>query len=123
MEEYGPMLLNIAGAVLSLVIAWAAFTAKRKWNIEIEAKHRDALHMAFMTAARLALAKQLTGAAALQLALDYARKSVPDALDYLRPSVATQKELAESKLQTVTQGIDAFEAGKVLGDSLKGALR
>lgn len=119
MEEYGPTLVLIAESVIGLVLAWAAVTAKRKWNIDIEAKHRDALHMAFLTAAKLAVAKQLTGQAALQLALEYAAKSVPEALNYLRPSVATQKDLAQSKLQTVTQGIEAFEAGKAIGDAFR----
>lgn len=96
-----PHLLQIASAVLLGLIGWAANTARRKWGIDIEAKYQTDLHTALTTAARLALAKQMTGEAAIALILDYARRSVPDALSKLNPPQAVIENLAKSKIEAV----------------------
>lgn len=56
-----------------------------------------------MTGARLAAARELTGAAAVSLILDYVRQSVPGALSKLTPSQNVLKDLAEAKLQEISQ--------------------
>lgn len=94
-----PLLIELLAIVLMAALTWAAARGKRKFGIDIEAKHRDALHSALMTGARLAAARQLTGAGALQLILDYVRKSVPDALATLAPSQTVLTDLADAKLQ------------------------
>ena len=94
-----PLLIDLLAIVLMAALTWAAAWGKRKFGIDIEAKHRDALHSALMTGARLAAARQLTGPGALQLILDYVRKSVPDALATLAPSQAVLTDLADAKLQ------------------------
>lgn len=43
-----PTLLTLIGAILSFILARAADVAKARWNIEIEARHREALHSALM---------------------------------------------------------------------------
>ncbi|MBD9528959.1 hypothetical protein [Paracoccus sp. PAR01] len=97
-EAATPHVLEIVSIGLTAVIGWGAAKARQKWGIEIESKHRDALHSALMTGARLAMARQLTGAAAVGVVLDYAKKSVPDALAYLKPGLEVLDLLAASKL-------------------------
>ncbi|MDS9468224.1 hypothetical protein RGQ15_11665 [Paracoccus sp. MBLB3053] len=104
-----PQLLEIAGLILTAVLTWAAAKAKAKWGIEIEARHREALHSAIMTGINLALSKGLTAQAAVDAALDYATKSVPDAIGALKPSAETIADLAKAKLQEA-----AFEGIKSL---------
>lgn len=94
-----PYIMDILAIVLMAALTWASAWAKRKFNIDIEAKHRDGLHSALMTGARLAASRQLTGQAAIALIVDYVRKSVPDALASLKPSSAVLQDLAQSKLQ------------------------
>lgn len=93
-----PYLIDILAIVLMAALTWASAWAKRKFNIDIEAKYRDGLHSALMTGARLAASRQLTGQAAIALIVDYVRKSVPDALASLKPSSGTLQDLAEAKL-------------------------
>ncbi|MGN7867816.1 hypothetical protein [Paracoccus sp. 22332] len=109
-----PHLLEILGLILTAIIGWAASKARQKWGLDIEAKHRDALHEALMTAARLAIGRNLTGQAAISLILDYAKRSVPDALDKLSPPAVVIENLAQSKLEKA-----AVEAGKAIGKAIK----
>lgn len=117
-----PHLLEIAGIILTAIIGWAANTARRKWGIDIEAKYQADLHTALTTAARLALSKQLTGAAAIELILDYAKRSVPDALAKLNPSPEVIENLAKSKIEVV-KADPAFQTGKAIDEAIKGAVR
>lgn len=93
-----PHILEIFGVLLTGVITWAANTARQKWGIEIEARHRDALHSALMTGARLAAANKLTGQTAVNMVLDYVAQSVPDALAKLAPDAGVLDDLARAKL-------------------------
>ena len=117
-----PYALEIVGLGLSAVISWTAVRLTKKTGLEIEQHHRDALHTALMTAARLALAKQLTGAAAIELALDYAKRSVPDAIRKLNPPQAVIENLAKAKLEQV-KAEPAFQAGQAIGEAIKQAVR
>lgn len=109
-----PHLVEILGLILTAVIGWAATKASAKWGLDIEAKHRDALHSALMTGARLALARQLTVAAAVDLILGYAKTSVPGALKKLNPPRSVLENLAKSKLEQL-----AVEAGEEIGAAIK----
>lgn len=101
-----PELLKILSVVLMFMLGWVLQWVRAKTGIDVQARHRESMHSALMTAARLAAARQLTGDAAMALILDYVRKSVPDALASLQPSPAVLKDLAESKLQqVVTEGL------------------
>lgn len=117
-----PHLLQIASAVLLGLIGWAANTARRKWGIDIEAKYQTDLHTALTTAARLALSKSLTGEAAMALILDYAKRSVPDALSKLNPPQSVIEILAKSKIEAV-KAEPAFQAGQAIGEAIKQAVR
>lgn len=83
-----PLLLSLLAAWLAKVMAGAADEAKRRWGIEIEARHREALHSALMSGIRAALNRGLTGPAAIDSAVKYATQSVPDALARLAYSNA-----------------------------------
>ena len=122
MNEAMPLLVQVASAVILGLIGWAANTARRKWGIDIEAKYQADLHTALTTAARLALSKQLTGAAAMDLILDYAKRSVPDALSKLNPPQAVIENLAKSKIEAV-KADPAFQTGKAIGEAIKNATR
>lgn len=93
-----PHLLEVVGTLLSLLIANVALTAKSRWNLEIEQKHRDALHSAVMTGLRSALQSGFTHERAVEAAVRYTQTSVPDAIGALRPDHSILKDLALSKL-------------------------
>ena len=93
-----PHILELIAGLLSAVIGWAAMAAKRRWNIEVEARHREALHSALMTGARMAIDRALSPASAADLAIGYARSSVPDAIKALRPSSEVLVNLARAKV-------------------------
>lgn len=94
-----PHAMEIMGLVVTAAIGWAATAARKKWGIEIEAKHREALHSAIMTGAQMALGRKLTTVAAVDLILGYAQASVPDALKALRPDRAVLTNIARAKLR------------------------
>ncbi|AZB57580.1 hypothetical protein EBL89_20190 [Cereibacter sphaeroides] len=96
-----PGLLDLAGVVLTALIGLAAVRFQRWTGIQIEARHREALHSAIMTAARVAVARGLTRDVATEFVAAYVRASVPDALKRLSPSAETLDALVRSKLLEV----------------------
>lgn len=117
-----PALLELIGLMLTLIIGWAATVARKKWGIEIEGKHRTALHWALYTGAQLALRNELTGKAALDLILRYVRESVPDAIGSLKPTPELLTDLAKAKLQQVAAEQTKDATGDAV-DKLAEALR
>ncbi len=97
-----PGLLDLAGVVLTALIGLAAVRFQRWTGIQIEARHREALHSAIMTAARVAVARGLTRDVATEFVAAYVRASVPDALKRLSPSAETLEGLIGSKLLEVS---------------------
>lgn len=106
--ELLPTLLQIIAAILGLVLLRVADVARARWGIEIEARHREALQSALMSGISAALSRGLTGDAAIQSALVYARRSVPDAMAKLQPKEAVLRDLAAAKLHQASPwvGID-----------------
>lgn len=94
-----PGVVELIGLALTWLIGWAASRARQKWGIEIEARHREALQSALLNGARLALNRQLTGKAAIDLVLTYIRASVPDAIGALKASPEVLTDLARAKLE------------------------
>lgn len=117
-----PYALEIVSLALSPVIFWASVQIARRTGLDIQQRHRDALHSALMTGARLALAKQLTAAAAIELILGYVRQSVPDAVNKLNPPKSVLENLAKSKIEAV-KAEPAFQAGQAIGEAIKQAVR
>lgn len=91
--------LPIIATALGGALLWLCLWAKRRFGIDIEAKHRDALQSALMNGILLALSKNLGTNSAVAAALDYARRSVPDAIAALNPSQSVLTDLATAKLQ------------------------
>ncbi|UXU74345.1 MULTISPECIES: hypothetical protein [unclassified Paracoccus (in: a-proteobacteria)] len=101
-----PGVLTLFGTVMTLIISRLANMAEESWGIDIEARHRAALHSAIMSGVRSALARGLDGNAAVSAALAHASASVPDAIRKLpqaTPEVLTS--LAEAKLREALEGI------------------
>ena len=98
LQSLMPHFLEILGAMLTVLIGWAADTARRRWGLDIEARHREALHSALMTGARIAVERGLTSATGVSFAIGYAESSVPGAITALRPSPEVLSNLARSKL-------------------------
>ena len=101
-DTLSPVILHLIGAVLTLAVAFVARKIHQWTGIEIEARHREALHSALMTGARAAIHRGLTGTHAVLLATGYAESSVPDAIARLRPSESVLTNLARAKLAEVT---------------------
>lgn len=98
LADMAPSLMELIGIALTGLLAWVARAMQRRWGIEIEARHREALHWALFTGIRTALARGLPEAQAVDLAIGYARESVPDALQALRPTEPVLTNLARAKL-------------------------
>lgn len=97
-----PPLLDLAGIALAGWLVRVSLVAKKRWGLEIEARHRDALHAALMTGIRDALANGLTGQQAIDAAIRHARESVPDALASLKQATTrVVTSIAAAKLKEV----------------------
>ena len=117
-----PGIIDLIGLALTGIIGWAAAAARKKWGIEIEAKHREALHYALWTGAQLAMKHELTGKAAIDLVLRYIQQSVPDAIGNLKPTAEVLTDLAKAKLEQVAaEKVKDVTGG--LADALTEALR
>jgi hypothetical protein len=100
LQALAPHLLELIAAILTLIIGALAAKARERWGIEIEARHREALHSALMTGMRHALASGIEGRDSLaEATVAYARASVPNALEALRPSAAHLLDMAEAALE------------------------
>lgn len=101
-----PYLPDLIGAAVTALLGYAVTLIKAKTGIEIDARHREALHSALTTGALLGLAKlgiTADKAALAEAAVTYAKTSVPGALARLAPSDEVLTNLALSKVQQVTQ--------------------
>jgi hypothetical protein len=65
LQALAPHLLELIAAILTLIIGWLAAKARVRWGIEIEARHREALHSALMTGVRHALSEGVQGRPAI----------------------------------------------------------
>lgn len=99
LDAFTPAILEVTGTVASVAITAACGFAMRKWGIEVEAKHREALHSALMTGARAAIGQGILGKEAAVYGIEYAKKSVPDALRKTSPTGQVLADLAMSKVE------------------------
>ncbi len=86
-----PYIADLFGLLVAAAVAYVAKIIKDRFGIEIEAKHRDALHSAAVTGINMALG-QLDGRMdklsidvknkVLADAMNYAIKAAPDAMKY-----------------------------------------
>ncbi|TDK54215.1 hypothetical protein [Antarcticimicrobium luteum] len=98
-----PALISTLSLVLSILIGIAAREAKQRFGLDIEARHREALHSALMSGARAAI-EDGPGAGRdvlVERAVAHARASVPDAIVRLGASDAVLQRLAAGKFNLV----------------------
>lgn len=96
-----PALVTLFGTVMTIILNRAAAAARERWGIEVEARHREALHSAIMSGVQAALLRGAKRGDAIEAAITYARKSVPDAIGKLAPGPDVLKSIAEAKLRAV----------------------
>lgn len=110
--EVLPALLQVFSVFVGIVLLRVGNAARERWGIEIEARHREALHSALMSGIRAALGRGLTGSAAVDAAITYATSSVPDALAKLDPDAKVITDLAAAKLREALAAAPAiFDLG------------
>lgn len=115
-----PGLIELFGVALAALLGWAANTARKRWGIEIEAKHREALQSAILNGARMALEGNLTGQAAIRLILSHVQASVPGAVTALQPTKTVLENLAKAKLQEAAQVIGTDKLSEAMRKALAG---
>lgn len=99
-DQTMPLILQMIGAVLAILLARAANAARDRWGIEIEDSRRDALHSALMTGIAAALAEGKTGAEAIRAAVDHVlRKGAPDAVSWFQLTRFDLEHMARAALQ------------------------
>lgn len=113
--ELLPTLLQGIAAILGVVLLRAANTAKARWGIEIEAKHREALQSALMTGATMALAKGLAGKDATNEALRHVlARGAPDAARFFGLDARGLEDLAQAKIREALFAQAPWIAGDVI---------
>lgn len=101
-----PALVALFGTLLTIILRRAAEVATARWGIEIEARHREALHSAILSGLQAALSRGRIGDAAIDDALVHVAQSVPDALAGLPQATGgVLRSIAESKLREVGTAI------------------
>jgi len=119
-----PIIVDLLLTLILAIIAWLMRKLPERWRLDIEARHREALHKALDTGIGLVIdtmQKHPTIAApdmAIGTVLDYVERSVPDALRRLAPSRAHLEDMARAKLQ---QQVDAIMGRDRLAEALKRA--
>lgn len=79
-----PYLVTAFGALISVAVGWLALVLNRKWGLDIEANHREALQTALTNAAGLAI-KRL-GTSVNSLTLDVSNPAIREAVNYVMGS-------------------------------------
>ena len=119
-----PILVELLLTLILAVLAWFLRLLPERFRVDIEAKHRAALHSAIDTGVGLlidTMQKHPTIAApdmAIGTVLDYVERSVPDAIRRLGPSRAQLADMARDKL---TQQVDAVLGRDRLAEALRQA--
>jgi hypothetical protein len=117
-----PTLLQIIGAVLMAILIRATEVARARWGIEIEARHREALHSALMSGIRAALSRGSSPQEAIAAAVQHAAQSVPDAIMALQPDSGVLSSIAEAKLREVLDAALPQIQPSALGGSMGGGM-
>lgn len=109
-----PLVLTALSGVVLLIINSVAGYIKAKFGIDIEARHREALHSAIMTGLKMAMVRLgwVPGTpipeTALMMAVDYAsRTGAPEAVKALDADRPALIKIAESKVPEAAAEITA----------------
>lgn len=97
-----PALVALFGTILTIILNRAAKVAQERWGVEVEARHREALHSAVMTGLLAAIARGKVGEEAIDAALSHVASSVPDAIAGLpQANGYIVRSIAEAKLREI----------------------
>ena len=101
------LILQIAAAIITSLIGYIALWVRRRFGIEIEARHREALHSAILSGVEAALRKGPRAALehVVDEAVEHAKSSVPDAIRYLAPRANVLRTIAQRYAQTSLGGL------------------
>lgn len=106
-----PYLVTALVTLIGLAVTWATAqfastqaAIKTKTGLDIEAILREALHQALTTGAQTAVAGGLAGPAAIDMTINHATQSVPDAIAALGPTGEVLINLAKAKLAQILAG-------------------
>jgi hypothetical protein len=108
-----PYLLAVVSVVATAIVGWLAELLRRKFNLDIEASHREALQTALANGAGLLIAKAgaaLAGrtldvkSAALAEAVNYVLQAAPDAVRYFGITPESVAEKIRARLPQVSTG-------------------
>lgn len=109
-DAWAPSLNELVGTIVAAIVGWLALIVKSKLNIDIEARHREALQAALLQAAGLVIGKvgDLTKAvkidvksAALAEGIEYVLSSAPDALSFFGLDMDDIAEKLKAKIGVV----------------------
>ena len=105
-----PYLLAVVSVVATAIVGWLAELLRRKFNLDIDAAHREALQTALTNGAGLLIGKAgsaIAGkkldlkSAALAEAVNYVLQAVPDAIRYFGITPEAVAEKLQAKLPQV----------------------
>ena len=106
-------ILSILSAVVGYALIKIEGYIRKKTGVEIEAYHREALHSALDTAARIAVSRVMKGdtpknsSVAMEemrdIVKEYIEKSVPDAIKKLNPPENVKDVLVASAIEKLIQ--------------------
>lgn len=108
-----PYLLALVSVVATAIVGWLAELLRRKFNLDIDAAHRDALQTALTNGAGLLIGKAGDAlasrkldlkSAALAEAVNYVLQSVPDAIRHFGITPEAIAEKLQAKLPQVSAG-------------------
>jgi hypothetical protein len=98
-EALAPHLIEALMALITLATGYGVVQFKRWTGIQIEERHRQALHSAIRTGVVALAERGLTGDELIKGVKDYIRQSVPDALASLVPGDGVLSTLIKAKVR------------------------
>lgn len=108
LEQLQPVLTETISVLIGAALLFLANLIRQKTGLDIEARHRDALHRALMSGVTAGLrdGPDVAKDVLITRAVEYAKSSVPDAIRKLKPEDFVLRKLAESKVGEVLARID-----------------
>jgi hypothetical protein len=105
-----PYLLAVVSVIATAIVGWLAELLRRKFNLDIDAAHRDALQTALVNGAGLLIGKAGSAiadrkidlkSAVLAEAVNYVLQAVPDAIRHFGITPEAVAEKLQAKLPQV----------------------
>lgn len=97
LAQLQPVIIEAVSVIVGAAILWLANMVRQKTGLEIEARHRAAMHSAIMSGVRAALKDGVPAGrdVLIDRVVAYVRESVPDALRRLGPKEFVLRQLVE----------------------------